>query len=136
MVAIIAALVGLALVVVFIGGEPELRDPSTPEGVVQRYSAAVIAEDEDQAKRYLTDREGCGEVGLYDDADLRVTLVSTTERDDSAEVRVAITSSYSDGGFGGSSYTEEAVFELTMFGDEWKIETAPWQLAVCEQPGR
>jgi hypothetical protein len=54
-VAAIAALVVVALIVVFTRGEPAPVDEATPAGVVQRYSAAVIAGDEAAAAAYLTD---------------------------------------------------------------------------------
>ena len=50
---LIGALVVVALVVVFTRGAPAPLDESTPEGVVQRYSAAVIEGDEATAITYL-----------------------------------------------------------------------------------
>lgn len=132
---IIGALVVLALVVVFASGEAPLRDAATPEGVVQRYSDAVIAGDEEAAAQYLTQRasEDCTELERPDSNDIRVTLVETTEREQSADVRVSIVTSYPGGLFGADEYEEEAAFDLDRVDDEWKIDEAPWQLTICHQ---
>jgi hypothetical protein len=131
--AVIGALVIVALIVVFTRGDAAPLDESTPEGVVQRYSAAVIEGDEDAAIDYLTPELGdpCERVGLASGDGMRVTHVSTTERDDSADVRVLIVTSYDGGLFGSSQYEEEADFDLVKDGDRWLIEMTPWQLALC-----
>lgn len=130
---VIATLVVVALLVVFTRGEPVLRDASTPEGVVQRYSAAAIAGDETAAAEYLTDAavDRCENFERGDTGSIRVTLVSTTERDDSADVRVSIVTFYGSDPFGGSESEYEDVFDLVKVDGDWKIDVAPWQLAVC-----
>ena len=65
---------------------------------------------------------------------LRVTLVSTTDRGDSADVRVLIVTSYEGGLFGSSEYEEEGVFDLVRADDGWLIESTPWPLMICD-PG-
>src|SRR5688572_18880506 len=89
---VIGALVIVALIVVFTRGDAAPLDESTPEGVVQRYSAAVIEGDEEGAIGYLVPELGdpCRRMGLTDIDGLSVTHVSTTERDDSADVRVLL----------------------------------------------
>jgi hypothetical protein len=79
---IVGLLVAVSLVVVFGRGEPKLLDASTPEGVVQRYSAAVLDGDEDTALDFLTDeaRVDCGSIATTETETLRISLVSTTER--------------------------------------------------------
>jgi hypothetical protein len=130
---VIGALVVVALIVVFTRGDAAPLDESTPEGVVQRYSAAVIEGDEDAAIGYLVPELGdpCRRLGLGTTDGMSVTHVSTTERDDSADVRVLIVTSYDGGLFGSSQYEEEADFDLVKDGDRWLIETTPWQLALC-----
>lgn len=132
---VIAALVIIALVVVFSRGEPEPLDESTPAGVVQRYSAAVIDGDEEAAKEYLVAElaDDCLRMEPGPVESMRVTLVDTEEREDSADVRVLIAVSYGGGGILGSDeYQEDAVFDLVREGDDWRIETAPWQLTICQ----
>ncbi|WP_104061340.1 hypothetical protein [Arthrobacter sp. 4R501] len=51
----IALLVIVALAVVFTRGQTEALDGSTPQGVVQRYSTAVIDGDTATANSYLTE---------------------------------------------------------------------------------
>lgn len=132
---IIAALVLVSLLVVFTRGEPSLRDASTPEGVVQRYATAVIAGDESTAAEYLTKAalDRCDKFEQGDAGNIRVTLVSTTEREDSADVRVSIVTFYGSDPFGSSESEYEDVFDLVTVDGDWKIDTAPWQLTVCPQ---
>lgn len=133
---VIAALVVVALVVVFSRGEPARLDESTPEGVVQAYAAAVIDGDEDEAIRHLVPEvaDDCVPIDGAPTDRMRVTLVSTTERDDSADVEVLISWSYDEGPFGGSGVEERGDFDLVQADDGWRIETAPWPLTICD-PG-
>ncbi|WP_313959630.1 hypothetical protein [Arthrobacter sp. U41] len=134
--AAIAVLVVVALIVVFTRGEPAPVDEATPAGVVQRYSAAVIAGDEAAAAAYLTDaaKSRCNNLEPAAADNLRVTLVSTTERPASADVKVLITVSEAGGPFGSAEYQMEDVFDLVKTGDKWLIDSAPWQLTVCPNP--
>ena len=134
-IGVIVALVVVALVLVFTRSEPPTLDESTPEGVVQRYSAAVIDGDEEAAMEYLSDRltDDCTRVPTSRAEGMRVTLVDTRERDDSADVRVLIATSYGGGPLGPDEYQEEGVFDLVREGDGWRIDSAPWQLTVCQE---
>ncbi|GER22227.1 hypothetical protein NCCP1664_07240 [Zafaria cholistanensis] len=131
--AAVAALVVLSLVLVFARGEPVLLDESTPEGVVQRYAAAVIEGDEAAAATYLTEaaRRGCRHGEHPAPENLRVVLVSTTVREDTADVKVSLVSSAEGGPFGPSEYAYDDVFDLARVDGRWLIDTAPWQLAIC-----
>lgn len=131
--AIIAVLVVAALAVVFSRGEPALLDGSTPQGVVQRYSAAVLDGDESAAMAFLTEtaRTQCVDFERASTENLRVTLVSTTERTSSADVRVLIVVSNGGGPFGNSEYETEDVFDLVKMDGKWLIDSSPWQLRVC-----
>lgn len=135
--AAIAVLVIVALAVVFTRGGPAPIDAATPAGVVQRYSAAVIDGDEGTAATFLSDaaRTKCTSGQRPFAENLRVTLVSTTERTDSVDVRVLITVSEGGGPFGSAEYQVEDVFDLVRTGETWLIDNAPWQLTVCSNPG-
>ncbi|MET1051121.1 MAG: hypothetical protein ABWX65_00640 [Mycetocola sp.] len=135
LLSVLAALVIIALAVVFTRGEPALLDESTPEGVVQRYTTAVLDGDEDAAMGYLSDEAqgNCGSVESYTSDDLRLTLVTTNLHDDSADVDVLITTG--GGGPFGSEYSYEDTFRLVADGDSWRVETTPWELAVCQDDG-
>ncbi|MBG6239859.1 hypothetical protein IWX78_002849 [Mycetocola sp. CAN_C7] len=135
LLSVLAVLVIIAFVAVFTRGEPALLDESTPEGVVQRYSAAVLDGDEDAAIEYLADdvQDECGTVENFASDDIRMTLVSTSLRDDSADVDVLITTG--GGGPFGSEYSYEESFRLVKAGEGWRVETAPWELAVCQMDG-
>ena len=140
--AIIAGLVAVALAVVFFRGQPEPLPESTPAGVVQRYAAAVLDGDEAAARRYSTDgRFGTGQPGAPCTraerpaaGALRVTLVSTVERADTAEVHVVLATSNGSGPFGNSEYEAEAVFGLERVNGNWLVATAPWQFTICPVP--
>jgi hypothetical protein len=130
---VIGALVVVALIVVFTRGAAPPLDESTPEGVVQRYAAAVLEGDEDAAIDYLVPEVGdlCERIEPYLSDGMRVTHVSTTERDDTADVQVLISTSSQGGLFGPSQYEEEAEFDLVKDDGRWLIETSPYQLTVC-----
>lgn len=140
--AIIAGLVAVALAVVFFRGQPDPLPESTPAGVVQRYAAAVIDGDEAAARRYSTDgRFGTGQPGAPctraerpPAGAMRVTLVSTVERADTAEVHVVLATSDGSGPFGNSEYESEAVFGLERVNGNWLVATAPWQFTICPVP--
>lgn len=136
--AAVAVLVVVALAVVFTRGEPEMLDEGTPQGVVQRYAAAVIDGDEALAAEYLTERakKNCEGFGESFSSDMRVTLISTTERPNSADVEVTLTVGQGGGNpLGASEYETEGRFDLTRSGDRWLIDTAPWELAACPPAG-
>lgn len=131
--AIIAVLAVAALAVVFSRGEPALLDESTPQGVVQRYSAAVLDGDEAAAAGYLTEgaRTQCLDFERAPADNLRITLISTTEREASADVHVLVVVSNGGGPFGNSEYEMEDVFDLVKTDGKWLIQSAPLQLRIC-----
>lgn len=129
----IGILVAVALVVVLTRGTPELLDADTPEGVVQRYSAAVIEGDERGAAEYLSP-DAADECDTFDSEttdNLKVALVSTTQRDDTADVRVSITTIYENGPFGIDEQEYQDDFDLVTIDGEWLIEGVPWPLNIC-----
>jgi hypothetical protein len=132
-ISIIATLVIVSVAVVFTRGTPEPLDPATPAGTVQAYASLVIDGDELGAAEYLTETalDECDYFERGTNNDIRVTLLSTEERDDSADVRVSIIESYGNDPFGASEWETEDVFDLVKVDGEWKIAVAPWQLTVC-----
>ncbi|KGJ72920.1 hypothetical protein GY21_12210 [Cryobacterium roopkundense] len=132
----VVIIVIVALAVVFSRGAPQQLDGATPEGTVQRYATALLEGDEATAALYLspaalascerTDRSSTGRVS--------VSLVSTTVRDDTADVTVSITTSYEGGPFGSSDYETEGVVDLVKTDGAWRIDSAPWELTVCPNP--
>ena len=132
-VATVVALVVIALVVVFTRGGAAPLDESTPAGVVQRYTEAVIAGDEESARGYLAAgvRDDCERLDPGPLDDVRVALESTTERGDTADVDVSVVTTSRGGLFGPAEYRSEESFGLVREGEVWAIETAPWQFAVC-----
>ena len=136
---VVGILVVVSLIVVFTRGAPEPIDESTPEGVVQRYSAAVLDGSEDAATKYLADdaRVDCGTIAVTETESLRISLVNSelAENGDAADVTVSLNRDSSGGPFGGSGYEYEESFSLVRVDDGWRIETAPWELAFCRNDG-
>ncbi|HJV98315.1 MAG TPA: hypothetical protein VJ617_04390 [Arthrobacter sp.] len=132
-IAAIALLVVIALAVVFTRGEPEVLDEATPPGVVQRYSTAVIEGDTATANSYLTEaaRSTCSGYRESGPLPARVVLISTTERDNTAQVKVSVVTSSPGGPFGPSEYEAEDRFSLAKVDGRWLIDQAPYQLMAC-----
>lgn len=129
----VAALVVIALAVVFTRSAEPL-DPSTPAGVVQRYAEDVIEGDERSAREHLVAevREECQRLEPSLFGDVSVILLSTTERDDSADVEVSIVTTTGGAGlFGPEEYREDATFGLVRDATGWVIEAVPSRLAIC-----
>lgn len=133
---VIAALVIVALAVVFTRGEPAPLDADTPEGVVQLYAQAVLAGDEQTAADYLSEGrlDNCDRVDPGPLDNVRLTLVSSTVRENSADVRVSIVTATDNGPFGASEYENEDNFDLVKTNGRWLIDRAPWQLTICPNP--
>ena len=134
--AVIAGVVLVAVAVVFTRGAPEPLDPSTPQGVVQAYSVAVLDGDEETAATYLTAEAsvGCSRFDPGTTNNIRVVLVSTTVRTNSADVAVSVVTSYDDGPFGSSENEVEGNFDQVKVDKVWLIDDAPWQLTICPNP--
>ncbi|MBH0116033.1 hypothetical protein I6E52_04160 [Salinibacterium sp. NG253] len=132
---VIAAIVVIALVVVFTRGGPTVLDPATPEGVVQSYSLAIVDSDYATARDLLSAelRENCDSADPSTLQGLRMTVISSTINDDTAVVRVSM--ERGSGDFGGSGYVSEEVFTLVLEDRSWRIESAPWDLTLCYNQG-
>lgn len=130
---VVVVLVVVALAVVFTRGEPATLDEASPAGVVQRYSKAVIDGDLPTAGSYLTEgaRSRCSGAYTGEPRPARVVLVSTTERTDSATVRVSIMHSSQGGPFGPSEYETEDAFSLLKVNGKWMIDQPPYPLMAC-----
>jgi hypothetical protein len=134
--AAVVLVVVIALIAVFTRNAPAQYGEDTPEGVVQRYSQAVVDGDTETAMTYLVAdvADECERTSVGTE-ERRVTLLKTTERDDSARVEVIIATVYGSGPFGNNEYETESAFELAADGGGWLIETTPWELAICAQTG-
>ena len=133
LVGVVVVLVVVALAVVFTRGEPAALDEASPAGVVQRYSKALIDGDAATAASYLTEnaKSRCRGAYVSEPAPARVVLVSTTERTDSATVRVSIVRSSQGGPFGPSEYEVEDAFSLLRVNGKWLIDQPPYPLVDC-----
>jgi len=132
----IVALVIVALTAVLARPASVELDSSSPEGIVQRYTEAVIAGDDPTARESLAAdlRQECDQIEAYGRDDTRVTLSGTTEHDDKATVEVTVTQN--GGGVFGGEYTSDERFHLERDAGEWYITGTPWQFTICEETGR
>jgi len=132
---VIAAIVVIAIVVVFTRGGPTDIDASTPEGVVQSYSQAMVASDFETARTFVSTAvlEQCEQADRSPLQGLRMTVISTTVNGTTAVVRVAV--EHGSDAFGGSSYGYDDLFTLVEEAGDWKIETTPWELTYCYDQG-
>ena len=62
---------------------------------------------------------------------IRVALVSTTQRETTADVVVSISYTNVGGPFGSPEYASEESFDLSLAEGKWLISNAPWPLLVC-----
>ncbi|GGI01891.1 hypothetical protein GCM10007170_42370 [Arthrobacter liuii] len=133
LVGVVVLLVVVALAVVFTRGEPAPLDAASPAGVVQQYSKAVIDGDLPTAESFLTEgaKGRCRGAYTGEPRPARIVLITTTERSDSATVRVSIVQSSRGGPFGPSEYQIEDAFSLLKVNGKWMIDQAPYPLMAC-----
>lgn len=133
-IGVIAALAVIAIVAVLVRGGDTEFDRDSPEGTVQRFTTAMIDGDLEAARDLVAD-EAIADCDGYPtelpDGDSRVTLRGVTDHGSTAIVRVGITRGYDGSVFGGSGYEEDAAFELTRDGDEWRLTSTPWSFDLC-----
>jgi hypothetical protein len=134
----VALLVVIAVVVVVVrNATTVVLDPATPEGVVQRYSQAVIDGDHPTAYSLLSadSRHPCD---YYDPAPtgIRLALRSTTlSGTTNALVRVTISKSYNGGPFSSNEDSYDDEFILVKSGGTWLIYSAPYDFTTCAWTG-
>ncbi|MGV9194519.1 hypothetical protein ACQ143_09265 [Microbacterium sp. MC2] len=134
-IGVVAALVVVALIVVFTRGGSAPLDESSPAGVVQRYTQAVLDRDREAALRHLAPdvADRCERLDPSAADDVRAVLDDTREHGDSAEVTVTISQPAGGGLLGPNEYSYQASFWLARTDSGWVIETAPWEFAVCAE---
>ena len=76
-------------------------------------------------------REDCQRLEPSLFGDVSVTLISSTERGETADVDVSIVTTTGGGLFGPEEYREDARFGLVRDATGWVIETVPSRLAIC-----
>ncbi|RAX48870.1 hypothetical protein DQ353_13190 [Arthrobacter sp. AQ5-05] len=131
---VIAALVLVSVVVVLTRGTPKPLDASSPAGVVQGYVTAFVAGDEAGAERFLepgADTRCKGFESIAPERNIRVALISTTQRETTADVAVSISYTNVDGPFSSPEYASEESFGLSLVDGKWLISSAPWPLLTC-----
>ena len=135
MLSVIVAIVLIAVIVVLTRGGPTQFDPATPEGVVQKYTNAVVDSDYPTALGLLTSatRKNCERADPRTPQSFSMTVDSTSIDGDRAVVRVSVEQG-TGGMYGGSSYITDDKFVLVN-EDGWRVERAPWDLMMCFNMG-
>ena len=98
----------------------------------------AVSRDEAAAVAYLDPGQdfSCEEFdAVAPERNVRVALVSTTERDTTADVVVSISHTNVGGPFGSAEYASEESFDLRLVEGKWLISDAPWPLVVCPEKG-
>jgi hypothetical protein len=132
---VILVVLALAVIAIVVGGRTISLDPDSPEGVVQRYTQAVIDGDRPAAESLLADGDTCDSYqDPYIDNDIRVTLGDVRITGDTAVVGVTI-------GYGGGDpfapydFSDRSRFLLTNTDGAWLIDETPWPFMICiERP--
>lgn len=129
----------LAAVAAFLGTNRNQAEYSvqTPEGVIQRYLAAVIDGRNDKAAQFFVANSNCDASDLdrsWISETIRVNLVESDIEGNQAFVEVAI--DISSGGPFDDYYTEDHNFRLERESGDWKILGIPWPLYSCEEVGK
>ena len=130
---LIAALVVIAFVVLALD-DREL-DPTTPEGAVQGYLAAVVAGDDSIADSYLSEglKTRCGPTKTYlMDRPVRVEWIETVHEGDTAYVEVRVTEG-SPGLFGNGEYNHRLTYTLERAPEGWLITDQDWPWHECPE---
>lgn len=107
-------------------------DPSTPEGHVQQYARAVVAEDYETALSYLDPGLGCTVQDLrwaWVPSSLSVTHEATRVTGDRAHVDLRVTE---QAGPLSSGWQRRETIVLDRTADGWVISRVPWPLYHCE----
>jgi hypothetical protein len=131
-------LVGIAVVLLAEGREPQAYEPGTPEAAMQAYLAAWDSDDPSAAydhlsnsvkatvsrEDYVTQSDAFGDAGVN-----RATFIDRVEGDESqVTVFLTVQEYYGDGL--GESYTSQRSVRM-VHEDDWKID----ELLVGVEPG-
>ncbi len=133
---VLGVLLVVGLVAIGLNREPAQFDPSTPQGTVQLYIAALVDGDFETAASFWADDSCIPESSEPTGGapDISATLVSVDGIDDESTVVIGITDNSSDPMNG--LYEYEEWFTLVRGEDGWKIRQPSWPYydQVCEDP--
>jgi hypothetical protein len=130
---VVALLLVIAVVVVLVRTSARATlDAASPEGVVQRYSQAVLDGDDATAAKYF--KGSPDDCGYYDSQsdNLRLTFKSTHISGDTATVRVTVSQNYGGGPFSNYEYSTDERFTLVKSSGTWVIIEAPYEIILCD----
>jgi len=129
-VAVIAALLIAVAVIVSTRDVADL-DPSTPEGVAQRFITASFDRDEAEMRRYLTEdlAARCVELDrIWYATPSRAVIVESTITGDRATVVIEVTTATGDSPFELSEYGRELTLIMHPTQTGWLIAEPVWPI--------
>jgi hypothetical protein len=131
----VVLLIGVALVLA-LQPTPQL-DPATPEGAVQGYLEAVLDDDFELARSYLTDpladRCAPSEFDYRSERSASVVIVDVETRGDRVRVDVEITETSGTDLFVNDLHRFDEAFVLEQQGGRWLIAEPPWPIYYCPE---
>ena len=145
-----SVLIGVSVVVALVGrgAEPQRFTLGTPEAAVQDYLLAIEDGRDREAYDFIHADvpDGCsyehfkstlGEIqsdGVRRDRDLRVSLISVEEVDQTVEVNVRVTRFYAEPPFESSEHSRGERFVLEDQAGSWRFTEPPWPMNWCPDP--
>jgi len=130
----VLVIVVISVVVAMIAGDEQDFPAGSPERAVQRYLRAIEDRDTDAAIALFSDdlTARCDLEPLRTNlrqgynTDFRATLLDTTDRGDTTEVRVRLTEYYGDDPFNRGESRRDQLFVLEQSAEGWRFTEPPW----------
>lgn len=131
----VLVIVVVSVVVAVLAGDEQDFPAGSPERTVQRYLRAIDDRDAQAAVALFSDdlADRCdldqlrSNLRRGSDTDFRATLLESTERGDTTEVRVRLTEYYGDGPFDRGESRYDQVFVLEQSAEGWRFTEPPWR---------
>ena len=131
----VLVIVVISVAVAVIAGDEQDFPAGSAEGAVQRYLRAIDDRDAQTAVAFFSDdlTARCdmepfrSSLRRGSNTDFRATLLDTTARGDTTEVRVRLTEYYGDGPFDRSESRYDQVFVLEQSAEGWRFTEPPWR---------
>lgn len=128
---IVVAILAAVAVILAVQPPPDF-DPATPEGAAQGYFRAVLDDDREAVRGYLTAesirRCRLNEMHHFTPGRARVVIVHTDITGDRAEVEVRITESWGEGPFDADSHSFDERLVMERDNGRWLIARPPWPI--------
>lgn len=125
----VVALAVLAGILTMTRSAPDI-DPTTPDGVVQLYTLAIVDGDDTEAVSYLDPSLGCSDPLPFDLGPMRTSLVIVDTSIDGDRAKVVADFTEYSGMLDSWDHRED--FELRQVDGAWLITGQPWPVYGCK----